>query len=250
MLMKSSQESGVLNFIAGFVELVTNVLALATSFNPKLERIKTPNLQASLTQMNTLQAEAVALDGQFRNAIASRKAIYAPIPKLVTRVTNAFLLTDADPNLKANFKAVAAKFRSSSKPATASATASKAKATDGAATSELPKKRSTAQTGYDSIPGHLNRMISYIETVHSYDPAEVDITLSALKDLSARCTQSNLVVMEVASKYNMARDRRDDFLYNKSTGLNVVAQEVKKYVKSAYGADSDIFKRINAIRLK
>lgn len=93
-------------------------------------------------------------------------------------------------------------------------------------------------------------MISYIETVHSYDPAETDISVSAIKDLSARCTQSNLVVMEVASKYNMARDRRDDFLYNKSTGLNVVAQEVKKYVKSVYGADSDIFKRINAIRLK
>lgn len=248
--MKSSQESGVLNFIAGFVELNTNVLALGSSYNPKLERIKTQNLQVSLTQMNTLQAEAVAIDGQYRNAIASRKAIYAPIPKLVTRVTNAFLLTDADPNLKANFKAVAGKFRSSGKRATASASASKATAADGAATSELPKKHSTAQTGFDSIPGHLSRMISFIETVPSYDPAEADITLSALKDLSARCTQSNLVVMEVESKFNLSRDRRDDFLYNKSTGLNVVAQEVKKYVKSVYGADSDIFKRINAIRLK
>lgn len=248
--MKSSQESGVLNFIAGFVELVTNVLGLGISFNPKLERIKAQNLQTSLVQLNTLQAEAVAMDGQYRNAVASRKAIYAPIAKLVTRVTNAFLITDADPNLKANFKAVAAKFRSTSKPAAAKATTSQATVTDGATTTELPKKHSTAQTGFDSIPGHLNRLISFIETVPSYDPAETDIALAALKELSARCTQSNLVVMEVESKFNMAHDRRDDFLYNKSTGLNVVAQEVKKYVKSVYGANSDIFKRINAIRLK
>ena len=254
--MKTLQESGVLNFIAGFKELITKVLALRELFNPKPDRIKTENLQALLAQANQLQAEVDAADGIYRNAVSARKAVYQPIPKLATRINNAFAITDADANLKVTVKSITAKFRSSRKKNTDEATtttnaaaAAMNSASDEATTTKKPKTHSTAQTGFDNTLGHLKRMVSIAETVRSYDPAETDLTITSIKSVIASCDQANLQVIEAANVYSTARDRRDDFLYNKTTGLVVIAKDVKAYVKSAYGPNSDIAKRILSIRL-
>ena len=243
--MKSAQESGVLNFIAGFQQVVTSVADLGSTYNPKPERLKTVNLQASLAQTNLLQAEVVTNEGIYRNAISARQAIYEPIRKFATRINNAFAITDADPNLKATVKGITAKFRSSSNKSRATASA----ASEGSNTSEMPRTHSTAQTGYDNLPGHLRRIIAIIETVPSYDPAESDLSLNSIKNMASTCDQANSRAMEAENRFNMARDRRDDFLYNKNTGLIAVTHEVKQYVKSAFGANSDVAKRIIAIRL-
>jgi len=221
------------------------VVDLRSTYNPKPERLKTANLQAGLEQTNQLQAAAVTADGIYRNAVSARQAVYEPVRNFATRINNAFAITDADPNLKATVKNITGKFRSTSRKKRATASA----ASEGSSTSEMPRTHSTAQTGYDNLPGHLRRIIAIIETVPSYDPAESDLSLNSIKNMASTCDQANARAIEAENRFNMARDRRDDFLYNKNSGLIAVAHEVKQYVKAAYGANSDVAKRIIAIRL-
>ena len=107
---------------------------------------------------------------------------------------------------------------------------------------------------YLNIPQHtitfenLN-CIFVMQTEPSYQPAETDLTIASLTTFADELEQLNLTVIETENKLASVRDQRDDIFNNKITGLKTIGQEVKRYVKSAYGTDSSEAQNILPIKL-
>jgi len=55
-------------------------------------------------------------------------------------------------------------------------------------------------------------------------------------------------VYQTEAKLNTVYINRNTILYDESTGLYEISQNVKKYVKSVYGASSPEFKNVSKIR--
>ena len=58
----------------------------------------------------------------------------------------------------------------------------------------------------------------------------------------------NTAVINATTDLSNARINRNKVLYFKSTGLYDIAQEVKKYVKSVFGASSPQYKQVSKIK--
>ncbi|MDD4215543.1 MAG: hypothetical protein PHR81_12105 [Bacteroidales bacterium] len=61
---------------------------------------------------------------------------------------------------------------------------------------------------------------------------------------------TNTGVINVTPAYRSAIIARDTLLYQPLTGLVETAQEVKKYVKSVYGAKSPQYKEISGLEFR
>ena len=165
--MSSSTESGILNCLDGFTKLVAMILSFGSSYNPTPARLKSENLQNSLNQAKTIVADVNSAYSANKNAIAARKAAFISLSKLFTRVVNAFTITDADANLKANVKSVAAKMHSSSKKSSASEA-------DNGNSPDTGQSHSSAQTGYINKVGHLRRIIALMSAKRLWEPLTIN----------------------------------------------------------------------------
>ena len=252
--MASSQEKGVLNFIAECSKMNITVSGFGSSYSPP-DRLKLTNLQDTLAKATQLLSELNLAISANKNAISVRAAAYETLPSRITRVVNFFSITNADNTLKANVKSVAAKFRSSSKKSkdskqdTTVVAVENAGVNETAETAKTAKTRSNAQTGFDNKLGHLRLTIALVETEPSYSPAEVDLTVASLNNFASELEQCNLMVAETQSRLNALRKQRDELIYGKTNSLLSLGHDVKKYVRAAYGNNSNEAMAINAIRL-
>jgi len=71
-----------------------------------------------------------------------------------------------------------------------------------------------------------------------------------LQTLLAELKAKNTGVINTYTAYSNARIDRNKVLYTDNTGLVDLALEVKKYVKSVFGAGSPQYKQVSGIKFK
>ncbi len=82
----------------------------------------------------------------------------------------------------------------------------------------------------------------------SYTPNEVDLQVATLNTLAASLALANTNVIDATTNLSNARITRDTTLYAPNTGLYDIQLEVKKYVKSVFGASSQQYKQVSKIK--
>ena len=90
-------------------------------------------------------------------------------------------------------------------------------------------------------------MLQLLSTIPAYNPNEDElklINLNTYKDSLVSSTQS---VDQTEAEFNNKLIGRDQVLYAEETGLYSIAQNVKKYVKSLYGATSPEYTNVSSI---
>ena len=90
-------------------------------------------------------------------------------------------------------------------------------------------------------------MLQLLSTIPAYNPNEDElklINLNTYKDSLVSSTQS---VDQTEAELNNKLIERDQVLYAEGTGLYSIAQNVKKYVKSLYGAGSPEYTNVSSI---
>jgi hypothetical protein len=110
-----------------------------------------------------------------------------------------------------------------------------------------PTTISTSQQSYDQQIQHLAGIISVLQTEPSYAPNENDLKIVTLTAKQTDLTAKNNAVATAYTNVSNSRIARDTNLYATTTGLFDIATEVKKYVKSVYGATSPQFAQIKGI---
>jgi hypothetical protein len=83
---------------------------------------------------------------------------------------------------------------------------------------------------------------------NKYTPNEADLSVSGLNTLLTSMQTANSGVINAYTAFSNSRIVRDKTLYDESTGLVTAAAEVKKYVKSLFGASSPQYKQVSKLQ--
>lgn len=110
------------------------------------------------------------------------------------------------------------------------------------------KQISVSQQSYDSIIENIGKLGELIISEPTYAPNEVDLQVATLTTFHSNLKATNTAVINATTAISNARIARNNILYADKTGLYDIAQEVKKYVKSVFGATSPQYKQVSKIK--
>lgn len=245
--MSKVYEVGHAKNVARFSELTGFCKSYGSDYNPSKATIQIPNLDIIINDGKAAIADVTDKLVAFANATNQRQNIFEPLKKLSTRLLGAFTVTNAPDNAINDMRSINKKIQGTR--ITKKTIIVAAPSTDETNLSTPDEKTiSTSQRSYDQQIEHFAKAIALLKTEPSYAPNEVELQISSLEDLLHLMRTASEAVTNAYIKLSNSRIKRNEVLYKKDTGLCHVAQEVKKYVKSVFGATSPQCKQINGIR--
>lgn len=239
--MASTSETGHARNIANFQQLISFVSGYGATYNPSKNALKLTQLNALVTTSQTALADVIAKNTAYNSKVNERAVAFSNLKQLSTRLINALQTTDATIQKVADAKAFNKKMQGSR---------SRAKETMNDPNEPAPNTISTSQQSFDQQIQHFAGIISVLQSEPSYSPNENDLKIATLvakqNDLSAK----NIAVNNAYTNVSNSRIARNTALYGTNTGLFFIASEVKKYVKSVFGAASPQFAQVKGIEFK
>lgn len=235
-------ETGHAKNIANFETLISVVQSYGTAYNPPRVNLKLP----ALTPIPGAALDAVAEVNHFLDADTvagkERETAFAGLGKLVTRVIGALELTDADATIGDRARTLARKIkggRAGDKPEDDPATPE---------TDESQTAHSVSQLSYDNQLANFEALVQLLEAQPAYAPNETELQSDSLRTRADNMRAKNTAAVNARTALTVARNQRDDILYKPDTGLYDIANAVKKYVRSAFGADSTQYAQIKDLK--
>ena len=107
---------------------------------------------------------------------------------------------------------------------------------------------STSRQSYTQMAENFGILLQLLATISTYNPNEDDLKLTNLTTYQESLVSSTQSVDQTEAELNAKIIERDQILYADGTGLYTIAQNVKKYVKSLYGATSPEYSNVSAIK--
>lgn len=239
--MASTSETGHAKNVANLQDLISFCNGYGASYNPTKNALKLPQLNALLTASQTSIADIITKNTAYNGKVNERVTAFSGLKSLSTRLVNALETTDATPQTIKDAKAFNRKMQG--KRATAPTTPIDPN-------TPAPATISTSQQSYDQQIQHLAGLISVLQSEPSYAPNETDLQIATLTAKQTDLTTKNNEVATAYTNISNARITRNNTLYADSTGLVAIATEVKKYIKSLFGATSPEFAQVKGIEFK
>jgi len=239
--MPSTSETGHAKNIANFQDLIAFVTGYGATYNPSKNALKLPQLNALLTTSQTKLADVITKNTAYNNSVNDRMLAFDGLKALSTRLVNALETTDAPKEKVSDAKGFNRKLQGkrASTPATP---------TD--PNTPAPATISASQQSYDQQIQHFAGLISVLESETSYTPNETELQIATLTAKQADLVAKNNAVSIAYTGISNSRINRNKTLYDDTTGLVSVAIEVKKYIKSVFGASSPEFAQVKGIEFK
>lgn len=236
--MASTSETGHAKNVANLQDLISFVTGYGVTYNPNKNALKLPQLTALYTASQASLADVVTKNTVYNNTVNERVVAFKDLKSLSTRLINALQTTDATSEKVADAKAFNKKMQGI-----------RAKAVETPADPNVPAPNtiSTSQQSYDQQIQHLAGIISVLQTEPSYAPNETDLQIATLTAKQADLTAKNNAVSTAYTNVSNSRIARDTTIYGTDTGLFDIATEVKKYIKSVFGATSPQFAQVKGI---
>ena len=239
--MASTSEKKKKKNVANFQDLIEFVTAYGATYNPSKNSLKLPQLIALKASADATLADVITKNTNYNNKVNERITAFSGLKSLSTRLVNALQTTDATTETIGNAKTFNRKMQG--KKASSSQTP-----TD--PNTPAPNTISTSQQSYDQLIQHLAGLTSILEAETSYTPNETDLQVATLQTKIADLTAKNTAVATAYASISNSRIARNETLYSSSTGLVETANEVKKYIKSVFGASSPQFAQVKGIQFK
>jgi hypothetical protein len=101
---------------------------------------------------------------------------------------------------------------------------------------------------YDKLIDHFAQLIATLTAEPKYLPNENELKVASLNTLLTDLRAKNTAVISATTALSNARIARDKALYVETTGILDVAQDVKQYVKSLFGASSPQYKQVSGLK--
>lgn len=254
--MASSSEVGHAKNMANFESLISFCTGLGTSYNPSKSSLQITQLQTVLTNTKNNLANVIATNTAFNNAVNERVHAFEGLKKLSTQLVNALTATDASKSTINDAKMYNTKMQGKSVKPTKSDAGKMTKADSGktettsaeTTTVDTTKSISTSQQSYDNVVEHFAKLIDVLASEPSYSPNETKLQTATLSTQLTDLKNKNTAVINAYTTVSNARITRNKSLYEDKTGLCDIAQEVKNYVKSIYGATAPEYKQISSLK--
>jgi hypothetical protein len=236
--MASTSETGHAKNVANFQTLISFVTGYGAAYNPSKTALKLPQLTALGTAAQASLGDVVTKNTAYNNKVNERVVAFSKVKPLATRLVNALQTTNATTEKIADAKGFNQKLQGPK---------SKKSTTPTDPNAIAPATISTSQLSYDQQIQHFAGLISVLQSETTYTPNEADLKVAALVTKQTDLTAKNNAVATAYTTISNSRINRDTLLYKQDTGLLDVAAEVKKYIKSIYGATSPQFAQVKGI---
>ena len=240
--MASTSETGHAKNVANFQSLIAFVTGYGTTYNPSKNALKLPQLIALKADADTKLADVVTQNTKFNTKVNERQAAFSSLKSLSTRLVNALQTTDASTQIIKDAKGFNRKMQGQR------ASASTTTPTD--PNTPAPNTISSSQQSYTQQIQHLAGLISVLESEPSYTPNETALQITTLQATQNDLTTKNNEVATAYANISNSRIARNTTLYSTEGSIFDVASEVKKYIKSIYGASSPEFAQVKGIEFK
>lgn len=237
-------ETGHSKNVAQFAQLVSIVSGFGVNYKPSNLSIGLTKLQNKLTTSQSSITAVEPLDSAETLVINDRQTAFAPLSSLVTRVVNAAAVSVNDQLFSNDLRTIARKLQG--KRATP-------KVKDDPLTPDVDESKqsiSASQMSYDNRVANFSAFITLLESSGSYSPNETALQTATLKTMLTDLQAKNTAVVNASTAAKTSRIARDEVLYNDTNGIVTLANLVKKYVKSVFGADSPQYKQLTALKFK
>ena len=242
--MASTSETGHAKNVATFEDLISFCNGYGGSYNPSKAILQIGNLTTLHSNAEASITGVTNAKNAFAVATNQRQTAFDPLKKLCTRIVNALDATDATDKLVKDAKTINNKIQGKR----ADAKATKPKAADSEAAED--KTISVSQQSYDALIDNFGKLIDLVGTEPTYTPNETELQISTLQTNLGSLKATNTAVINAYTNYSNARITRNNILYGQTSGLVDVALEVKKYVKSVFGATSPQYKQVSKLEFK
>ena len=236
--MASTSETGHAKNVANFQDLIEFVTGYGATYNPSKNSLKLPQLISLKASADGNLSDVISKNTNYNNKVNERITAFSGLKSLSTRLVNALQTTDATDETIGNAKTFNRKMQG--KKASASQTP-----TD--PNTPAPTTISTSQQSYDQLIQHLAGLTAVLEAEPSYSPNETDLQVATLQTKIAELTAKNTAVATAYTSISNSRIARNETLYTSATSLVETALEVKKYVKSVFGATSPQYTQVKSI---
>ena len=237
--MASTSEVGHAKNVANFQDLIEFVTGYGATYNPSKSSLKLAQLVALKATAETKLTDVISKNTNYNNKVNERITAFSGLKSFSTRLVNALQTTDATPETIGNAKTFNRKMQG--KKASASQTPTDPNA-------PAPTTISTSQQSYDQLIQHLSGLKSVLEEEPSYTPNEAELQVATIDAKIADLTAKNTAVSTAYTNISNSRISRNETLYTSDNGIFETASEVKKYIKSVFGASSPQYNQVSGIK--
>ena len=235
--MPSTSEVGHAKNVANLQKLTEQVITF-TNYNPPVENLKIVNLQALYTAASIKLTDVEDKRHANKNAITLRQSAFENLKSTSTKIINHLEILGLPQGTIDQAKSLNRIIQGGQKKTT----------TPPDENGQPAPTASISRQSYTQQAENFGILLQLLATIPSYAPNEDDlklVNLNAYKDSLVSSTQS---VDQTEAELNTKLIERDNLLYADGTGLYSIAQKVKKYVKSLYGATSPEYANVSNIQ--
>jgi len=241
--MASKSETGHIINVDNLEKEIAFCLGYGPKYDPTKTALKIATLNTMLSDAKTAISNVDIALPPWINAVNARELAFDPLSKLVTRVINALAASDVDDLIVKDARTIVRKiWGKRAKP--------KKKDDPKTPADESLKSISASQMSFDFRIENFEKLIDLLNAQPNYNPNETDLTTASLTIYLTNLKKVNKEVTTALTPLSNARITRDTLLYSDGKGLVVVAEDVKKYVKSVFGATSAEYKEISKLLFK
>lgn len=245
-VMSKINDTGHAKNVANFGALIANVVSYGPVYNPNNVNIRLNSLTEKAAAAQAIIQQVNDLAGQNSNAIALRDLAFEPLKKLGTRILNSVRASNVPRQVLDNAITHNRKMQGQRASAKLSDEEKQKLAADGIVVNQV----SASQLSYDNQLNTLDKQIKLLATIPAYAPNETELQLTSLTALYNDLLQKNRDVITKTTDLNVFRINRDKVIYDAETGVVALAQDVKNYVKSIFGAGTPEHRLISGIPFK
>lgn len=244
--MSTVYETGHAKNAANFQTLIAQVKGYGASYNPSRASVQLPNLITLGATADAAIANLNSLLPGYSNAVAEREEAFAPLSKLSTKIFNSLKATEAIQQVIDNAQTNHKKITGTRASVKLSEEEKQALLAQGKEVNQI----SASQQSYDSKLDNFDKQIKLLNSIPSYAPNEVELQVATLQTVYGNLQAKNAAVVTQSIPVRAARIVRNEVLYHPETGIVAVAQDVKNYAKSVFGASSANYKLISGIAIR
>jgi len=236
----SRSETGHAKNVARFEELISFCTAYGTGYHPSNQALTLAALNALLAAAQSAIAGVTATATNFNNTTNKRMEAFRPLKSLSTRLVNALSASNVSTETVKDAVTINKKLQGNR---------ATPKSTEAGTDASMPAGRSISgsQQSYTYLVEHFAKLISLLHTEAAYQPNEKELKLASLNVRLEALKQYNTEVVSAYTSWSNSRIHRNEVLYAPGTGLVPIALDVKKYIKSLFGATSPQFRQVNSL---
>lgn len=244
--MANQSETGHAKNVANFGTLITVVNGFGEVYNPSKQTITTVSLTTLHESTKNVMNEMNSISGAYGIAVANREVAFEPLSKLATRVINALRSSDVTQQIIETAESLVRKLQG--KRATPKKTDEEKAALQAEGT--VIKEVSSSQMSFDNRMDSFDKLVRLLDNIPQYAPNEEELKISTLANYYSNLNSVNTAAAQAETTLTNARMMRNEILYKPGTGLVDIAQSVKTYVKSLFGATSAQYKQVSGLTFK